>query len=151
VRPLRESIFHRTFLAYNLVLDFVRSFILEFGRMPQPPQRPMRSTKSKEQIERERKHWLCLPSRDQLDSVNNLRKEKREVYLSAFREAPSRHVKLSDMQWYVAYLLSHGKSLKEMASNLGISVGRVSDIQSDIRRKVPLKDAAEIGRWFLGF
>lgn len=109
-----------------------------------------RLKKSEERVERERKHWLAQPAPDETENLKYWREKKRGAYLSALQDAQARQAMLSDMQWYVANLLSRGKALKEISDELGVGIDRVNDLVAEIRHKAQLKDNAEIPRWFLG-
>jgi DNA-binding CsgD family transcriptional regulator len=109
-----------------------------------------RLKKSEEQVEQERRHWLAHPDPNETENLRYWREQKRNGYLSALQDAQARQATLSDMQWYVASLLSRGKPLKEISDELGVGIDRVNDLVAEIRHKAQLKDAAEIPRWFLG-
>lgn len=105
---------------------------------------------SEEHVEQERRHWLAHPDPDETENLRYWREKKTGAYLAALQDAQARQATLSDMQWYVASLLSRGKALKEISNELGVGIDRVNDLVAEVRHKAQLKDAAEIPRWFLG-
>jgi DNA-binding CsgD family transcriptional regulator len=109
-----------------------------------------RLKKTEEQVEEERRNWLSLPDTDENRNLRYWAIKKKEAYAEAPRNALARQATLSDMQWYVAYWLSHGKDLKEIMAKLGVGIDRVNDLVSEIKRKAAVNSDTAIVRWFLG-
>ena len=76
--------------------------------------------------------------------------ERRHLFEAAFRTAKQRHKILTDQQWWVARLISHGHDNESIGHQLDISISRVKKIVREIKDKASKTQRTEIARWFIG-
>ena len=103
-------------------------------RAPLPTQP---AKKTKKQRVQERQRWA-------------IEHERQAMFKAAFMTAKQRHKILTDQQWWVARLISHGHNDESIKHQLEISLSRVKTIVSKIKGKANVTQRTEIARWFIG-
>lgn len=76
--------------------------------------------------------------------------ERQAMFKVAFMTAKQRHKILTDQQWWVARLISHGHNDESIKHQLDISISRVKKIVREIKDKISKTQRTEIARWFYG-
>jgi DNA-binding NarL/FixJ family response regulator len=113
-------------------------YCLKCGLLLRPAQ-PMGEApkKTREKRKHERQRWA-------------IEHERQHLFEAAFRTAKQRHKILTEQQWWVARLISHGHNNESIGHQLDISVSRVKAIVGKIMDKTGKTQRTEIARWFIG-
>jgi len=93
--------------------------------------------KRRKQTEQERQRWA-------------IDHERQHLFDAAIRTAAQRHKILTNQQWWVARLISHGHDDESIGHQLDISIPRVKKIVREIKDKTSTTQRTEIARWFIG-
>lgn len=76
--------------------------------------------------------------------------ERRATWRQAVFHANERQKTLTDVQWWVARLISHGFQDKNIATELDIGLQAVKGHVAAIKRKAKVDNRTQIARWFMG-